>query len=179
MHVVPAHLQGQPHQVRPMWTARQILGYLIRGRLMTRAAADERATANSILSWSFSAYRRDQWRISSNYNVVKLLIGTGYKPSVEAVRAFVAQFAWCSVAHTVNAVIDHAPRAQKIRRPSSGGGKFRGDFSFERLLSRTSTLSGQDTLPSPMAGCRIRLPESLLMLSIGICEPRRFVKLTE
>jgi hypothetical protein len=111
MHVVPAHLQGQPHQVRPMWTARQILGYLIRGRLMTRAAADERATANSIFSWSFSAYRRDQWRISSNYNVVKLLIGTGYKPSVEAVRAFVAQFAWCSVAHT--AVIVDAPRAQK------------------------------------------------------------------
>jgi hypothetical protein len=96
MQVVPAHLQGQPHQVRPILTARQILGYLIRGRLMTRAAADERATANSILSWSFSAYRRDQWRISSNYNVVKLLIGTGYKPSVEAVRAFVAQFAWCS-----------------------------------------------------------------------------------
>jgi hypothetical protein len=99
MHVVPAQLQGQPHQVRPMWTARQILGNFIRRRLTTPAAADERATANSILSSSFSAYRRDQWRISSNYNVVKLLIGTGYKPSVEAVGAFVAQFAWCSVAH--------------------------------------------------------------------------------
>jgi hypothetical protein len=85
--------------------------------------------------------------------VVKLLIGTGYKPSVEAVRAFVAQFAWCSVAHTVNAVIVDAPT---IRRPSSGGGKFRGDFSFGRSLSRTSTLLGQGTSPSPTAGCRIR-----------------------
>jgi hypothetical protein len=75
-----------------MWTARQILGNFIRRRLTTPAAADERATANSILSSSFSAYRRDQWRISSNYNVVKLLIGTGYKPSVEAVRTFVAHF---------------------------------------------------------------------------------------
>ena len=37
---------------------------------------------------------------------------------------------------------DHASRAQKIRRPSSGGGKFRGDFSFRRSLSRTSTLVG-------------------------------------
>jgi hypothetical protein len=126
---------------------------------ISRAAADERATANSILSWSFSAYRRDQWRISSNYNVVKLLIGTGYKPSVEAVRAFVAQFAWCSVAHT--AVIVDAPRAQKkSANLYQAAEKFRGDFSFERSLSRTSTLAGQGTLPSPTTGCRIRFPES-------------------
>ena len=55
---------------------------------------------------------------------------------------------------------------KKIRRPSSGGGKFRGDFSFRRSLSRTSTLAGQGTLPSPTAGCRIRFPESLLMLRL-------------
>ena len=67
-------------------------------------------------------------------------------------------------AHRV--VSGHTPRAQKIRRPSSGGGKFRGDFSFRRSLSRTSTLAGQGTLPSPTAGCRIRFPESLLMLTL-------------
>ena len=60
---------------------------------------------------------------------------------------------------------EFAPRAQKIRLPSSGGGKFRGDFSFRRSLSRTSTLAGQGTLPSPPTGCRIRSPESLLMLT--------------
>ena len=37
-------------------------------------------------------------------------------------------------------------------------------FAFGRSLSRTSTLLGQGTLPSPMAGCRIRFPEPLLML---------------
>jgi hypothetical protein len=60
--------------------------------------------------------------------------------------------------------IDHAPRAQKnpptfIRRRT-----VRGEFLFERSLSRTSTLLGQGTLPSPTAGSRIRFPESLLML---------------
>jgi hypothetical protein len=55
---------------------------------------------------------------------------------------------------------------KKIRRPSSGGGKFRGDFSFRRSLSRTSTRLGQGTLPSPTAGCRIRFRESLLMLTL-------------
>ena len=67
---------------------------------------------------------------------------------------------------------DHAPRAQKIRRPSSGGGKFRGDFSFRRSLSRTSTHLGQGTLPSPTAGCRIRFPESLLMLTLSYAKCR-------
>ena len=37
-------------------------------------------------------------------------------------------------------------------------------FWFGRSLSRTSTLAGQGTLPSPTTGCRIRFPESLLML---------------
>jgi hypothetical protein len=37
-------------------------------------------------------------------------------------------------------------------------------FSFGRSLSRTSALAGQGTLPSPTTGCRIRFPESLLML---------------
>ena len=43
---------------------------------------------------------------------------------------------------------------------------FRGDFLFGRSLSRTSTLAGQGTLPSPTTGCRIRFLESLLMLKI-------------
>jgi hypothetical protein len=70
----------------------------------------------------------------------------------------------------------HTRRTKKIRRPSSGGGKFRGDFSFERSLSRTSTLSDQGTLPSPTTGCRIRFPESLLMLQTTNNEQRRLVK---
>jgi hypothetical protein len=40
-------------------------------------------------------------------------------------------------------------------------------FSFGRPLSRTSTLVGQGTLPSPTTGCRIRFPESLLMLGMS------------
>ena len=35
---------------------------------------------------------------------------------------------------------------------------------------------GQGTLPSPTAGCRIRFPESLLMLLHPISQRRRFVK---
>jgi hypothetical protein len=70
----------------------------------------------------------------------------------------------------------HAPGAQKIRRPSSGGGKFRGDFSFERSLSRTSTLVGQGTLPSPTTGCRIRFSESLLMLGMTYTHQSLVVK---
>ncbi len=35
---------------------------------------------------------------------------------------------------------------------------------------------GQGTLPSPTAGCRIRFPESLLMLRQPISQRRRFVK---
>jgi hypothetical protein len=45
-----------------------------------------------------------------------------------------------SGAHWVCRATDRAPRAQKIRRPSSGGGQSVEIFSFERLLSRTSTL---------------------------------------
>ena len=51
-------------------------------------------------------------------------------------------------------------------------------FSFGRSLSRTSTLAGQGTLPSPTTGCRIRLTESLLMLPIllnGVTVLSRFV----
>ena len=50
---------------------------------------------------------------------------------------------------------------------------------FGRLLSRTSTLLGQGTLPSPTAGSRIRFPESLLMLrriikrAAPVCQIRR------
>ena len=43
-------------------------------------------------------------------------------------------------------------------------GKFPGDFTFERSLSRTSTFVGQGTLASPTTGCRIGFSESLLML---------------
>ena len=69
-------------------------------------------------------------------------------------------------AHWVCGLLITHQEHKKIRRPSSGGGKFRGDFSFGRLLSRTSTLLGQGTLPSPTAGSRIRFPESLLMLTL-------------
>ena len=65
---------------------------------------------------------------------------------------------------------------KKIRRPSSGGGKFRGNLLFRRSLSRTSTFSGQGTLPSPTAGSRIRFPESLLMLRIDDKQRRRSIK---
>ena len=63
----------------------------------------------------------------------------------------------------------YGSRIKSTKNPptSSGGGKFRGDFLFGRSLSRTSTLLGQGTLPSPTAGCRIRFPESLLMLKLS------------
>jgi hypothetical protein len=53
---------------------------------------------------------------------------------------------------------------------------FRGEFSFGRSRCRTSTLLGQGTLPSPTTGCRIRLPESLLMLETTNSEQRPLVK---
>jgi hypothetical protein len=53
---------------------------------------------------------------------------------------------------------------------------FRGDFSFGRSFSRTSTLLGQGTLPSPTTGCRIRFIESLLMLGVSYTHQSLVVK---
>jgi hypothetical protein len=41
MHVVPAHLQSKPHQVRPMRAARQIFGNLVSRRFTASASADK------------------------------------------------------------------------------------------------------------------------------------------
>ena len=60
----------------------------------------------------------------------------------------------------------YGSRTKSTKNPptSSGGGFFRGDYFCSGDSSRTSTLAGQGTLPSPTAGSRIRFPESLLML---------------
>ena len=50
-------------------------------------------------------------------------------------------------------------------------------FLFGRSLSRTSTLLGHGTLPSPTAGSRIRFPRSLLMLKTLLNSAGVFVKL--
>src|ERR1700693_2192089 len=71
---------------------------------------------------------------------------------------------------------DHAPRAQKkIRQPLSGGGN-PVETSVRKIALPHIDPYGQGTLPSPAAGCRIRFPESLLMLLHLIIERRRFVK---
>jgi hypothetical protein len=75
-------------------------------------------------------------------------------------------------------IIDHAPRAQKIRRPLSGGGQSVEIFSFGRPLSCTSTLAGSRHLAvSNETGCRIRFFESTPDASDTIKRRNRFVKI--
>jgi hypothetical protein len=64
---------------------------------------------------------------------------------------------------------------KKIRQPSSGGGNPVETFVRKIALPHVDPY-GQGTLPSPTAGCRIRFPESLLMLLHPISRRRRFVK---
>jgi hypothetical protein len=61
-------------------------------------------------------------------------------------------------------VLDGAPGEQKTADLHQAAESSVEIFSFGRLLSRTSTLAGQGTLPPPTTGCRIRFIESLLML---------------
>ena len=61
-------------------------------------------------------------------------------------------------------VLRDAPGEQKTADLHQAADSSVEIFSFGRLLSRTSTLAGQGTLPSPTTGCRIRFIESLLML---------------
>ncbi len=56
VNVFPAHLQSQPHQMRPVWTARQILGSFLRRSIMTRATSDERTALDPILAWPLAAH---------------------------------------------------------------------------------------------------------------------------
>jgi hypothetical protein len=56
---------------------------------------------------------------------------------------------------------EHKKSAGLIRRRKSSA----ETFIREIALSHIDPL-GQDTLPSPMAGCRIRISESLLMLEM-------------
>ena len=147
MNVVPAHLQGKPHQVRPMWTASKILRRLVDGGLPATAPADEGAAPDEILAGSLPADRRDERRIPRHDNGVAARVDGRHKAIIESVRATVAhrellrgRLAEISRVLMGMRCKGFASGAQKIRRPSSGGGKLRGDFSFGRSLSRTSTL---------------------------------------
>jgi hypothetical protein len=53
MHVVPAHLQDKPHQVRPMWAPAQIFSSLLGRGFSAPASANERAAPNAILPGPF------------------------------------------------------------------------------------------------------------------------------
>ena len=155
--------------MRPVWTSRQILGNFVSRYLAASASADKRSTPDPILSWPFSANG------CSHDDVVVCVIGSRNKPRIEAVRGFVDRFAWSSGAHKFSAFIEDAPGAQKIRRPSSGGGQSVEIFVREISLPHIDPL-GQGTLPSPTAGSRIRFPRSLLMLVLTVKQRRRFVK---
>jgi len=71
--------------------------------------------------------------------------------------------------------MNHAPGAQKKSASLHQAAEFRGDCCSEIALPHID-LYGQGTLPSPTAGCRIRFPESLLMLLHHINQLRLFVK---
>jgi hypothetical protein len=179
MQVIPTHLQSQPHQMRPMWTASKILRSPINGCLPATAPADERAAPDEILARSLSAYGRDERRISCHCNGVTFRISCWDKAVIELVRIARRPDAGStgkgfSGAHWVCRA-DFAPRAQKIRRPSSGGGLFRGDF-----LVREIALPHIDPFGSRhLAVSNDRLPdsvyESLLMLETINNEKRRLV----
>jgi hypothetical protein len=80
MHVVPAHLQGQPHQVRPMRTPAQIFSSLLSRGFTAATSANERATPDAILTGSLSADGRDEWRTASHDDGVSILTNSGTKP---------------------------------------------------------------------------------------------------
>ena len=110
-------------------------------------------------------------------NVIVCVVGSRNKTCIEAVRAFAARCAWCSVAHTVNAVFVDAPRAQKIRQPSSGGGMFRGEFSCSADRSpahRPSRVKAPYRLQRQAAGSGF--PGSLLMLGMSYTHQSLVVK---
>jgi hypothetical protein len=200
MHIVPTHLQSQPHQVRPMRAASKILRRLINSGLPATATAEERAAADKILAGSLSADCRDERRIPSHDNGVAIRFGCRHKTGVELMPAVAhstpskydgkveilmtsdrrrrrlfpgailpssseAAFAtpagrpaanrFCGVQQldgrslrgidgvwkglfecSLGLTIDHAPRAQKIRQPSSGGGQ-----SVEIFCSRNRSLA--------------------------------------
>ena len=128
----------------PMWTPSQILRSLINRGLSATAPADERAAPDEIFARSLPAHGRDERRIPRHDNGV--MIGLGCRH--EAVSNRCGQLEETKrdrVGEVFRVLIGcratgYTPGAQKIRRPSSGGGKSRGDFSFERSFSRTSTL---------------------------------------
>jgi hypothetical protein len=62
MDVMPSHLQGQPHQVRPMRTPAQILGGFVGGSFPAPASANKGASPNPKLAGAFPTDSRDEWR---------------------------------------------------------------------------------------------------------------------
>jgi hypothetical protein len=58
VHVIPAYLQSQPHQVRPMRAPAQILGGFIGSGFTAATSANERAAPDAILTGSLSADNR-------------------------------------------------------------------------------------------------------------------------
>jgi hypothetical protein len=165
MHVVPAQLQSQPHQVCPMWAAGKILRSLINSHLPATAPADERAAPDEILARSLSAHGRDERRISCHCNGVTFRISCWDKAVIELVRIARRLDAGStgegfSGAHWVCRA-DFAPRAQKIRRPSSGGGLFRGDFVVRKIaLPRIDPFGSRH-----LAVSNDRLPDSVYRIA--------------
>ena len=154
----------------PMWTARKILGSLINGGLSGTAPADERAAPDEIFARSLPAHGRDERRIPRHDNGVMIGLGCRHETRIESVRPTGGDNAGSSARGFLSAHWyarlwvthqEHKKSAGFIRRRRISA----EIFVREIALSHIDPL-GQDTLPSPMAGCRIRISESLLMLGM-------------
>ena len=116
MHVVPAHLQGKPHQVRPMRAPTQILGGLLGRGFSAPASANERAATDEILARPLPADSRDEWRRTGHDDGVSIVTYFRDKAGIEGMDAVFSS-------HWVYGLSITQQEHKKIRRPSSGGGK--------------------------------------------------------
>jgi hypothetical protein len=87
MHIVPAHLQGKSHQVRPMRAPAQILGGFIGSGFTAATSANERAAPDAILTGSLSADGRDEWRAARHNDGVSILTNFWNKSGIEGMDA--------------------------------------------------------------------------------------------
>ena len=85
MHVVPAQLQSQAHQVRQCGL--QLKYSAASSAVAAATSANERATPDAILTGSLSANGRDEWRAASHDDGVSILANLRNKASIEGVDA--------------------------------------------------------------------------------------------
>ena len=145
----PAHRPLKACEVLPLFRGEP------RGRLRVGARGQDSSAASSTGS-SLSQPSRPSGRVSSE----------------RILRCLTAERGSADLAGVLRVLIRYAGYGSRIMSTKNPPTFIRRRkvpwrSSFRRSLSRTSTLLGQGTLPSPTTGCRIRFPRSLLMLKLS------------